>query len=151
VRDTRLLIVGVDLATEPPGVESLGEVVDRAELARLYGQASIFCLPSRFEPTGMSIMEGMAYGLPVVGTRVGGIAEAIRDGETGILVDSGEPRQLRDALVRLLSDPQEASRMGRNGRRWIVTDRNWDAVVCRMIESVTRVREEPWVGRADHR
>jgi glycosyltransferase involved in cell wall biosynthesis len=82
---------------------------------------------------GLSIMEAMAYGLPVVGTRVGGIAEAIQDGETGILVAPGQTELLRDALVRLLSDPQEAARMGRNGRKRIDREWNWDAVVERML------------------
>ena len=45
------------------------------------------------------------------------------------------------------NDPREASRMGTNGRRWIVSERNRDAVVCRMVESVTRPREERWIGR----
>jgi len=135
--DARLVILGVELERDPPGVESRGEVLDREEVRRSYEQAAAFCLPSRFEPTGMSVMEAMAFGLPVVGTRVGGIPEAIEDGATGILVDQGDRRGLRDALLRLIGDPEEAARMGRNGRRWIDSERNWDAVVDRMLAAVS--------------
>ena len=137
VPDARLVILGVELERDPPGVESRGEVLDREEVRRSYEQAAAFCLPSRFEPTGMSVMEAMAFGLPVVGTRVGGIPEAIEDGATGILVDQGDRRALRDALLRLIGDPEEAARMGRNGRRWIDSERNWDAVVDRMLAAVS--------------
>jgi glycosyltransferase involved in cell wall biosynthesis len=132
VPDARLVIAGIRLERDPAGVTSLGEVRDRRQVANLYETATVFCLPSRFEPTGMSIMEAMAYGLPVVGASVGGIAEAVRP-ETGILVESGEVGQLRDALVRLLADPDLASRMGHRARELIDLEFNWDAVVGRML------------------
>jgi glycosyltransferase involved in cell wall biosynthesis len=137
VPDARLVILGVELERDPPGVESRGEVLDRDEVRRSYEQAAVFCLPSRFEPAGAAVTEAMAFGLPVVGTRVGGIPKAIRDGETGILVDLGDKRGLRDALVRLLADPDEAARMGRNGRVWVDSEWNWDAVVDRMLAAVS--------------
>jgi alpha-maltose-1-phosphate synthase len=141
VPDARLVIVGVALPSDPPGVQSLGQVLDRGDLVRMYEKAAVFCAPSRFEATGMSVMEAMAYGLPIVGTRVGGIAEAVRDGHSGILVEPGDAEGLGDGLVRLLSDPLEALEMGRNGRRLIDTERNWDAVVDRMLESVSQSAE----------
>jgi glycosyltransferase involved in cell wall biosynthesis len=136
VTDARLVILGVELKRDPPGVESRGEVLDRDQVRRSYEQAAVFCLPSRFEPGGAAVTEAMAFGLPVVGTRVGGIPEAIEDGETGILVEEGDRRGLRGALVRLLGDPEEAARMGRNGRALIDSERNWDAVVDRMLAAV---------------
>lgn len=137
VPGARLVIAGVRLPEDPPGVESLGEVLDRSDLVKLYETATVFCMPSRFEPTGMSIMEAMSYGLPVVGTRVGGIPEAIREGQTGLVVEAGDIDQLRQALIRILDDPHEAARMGKNGRAWIDAERNWDVVVDRMLEAVS--------------
>jgi len=136
VGDARLLVAGVELTRDPPGVQSVGEVLDRKELARLYEEATIFCLPSRFEPFGVVALEAMAFGLPVVGTRVGGLAEAVRHDETGILVPPGATEELAGALVRLLRDPQAASRMGANGRRTIDEQLNWDLAVERMLRAV---------------
>jgi glycosyltransferase involved in cell wall biosynthesis len=134
--EARLRIVGVRLPRDPPGVRSFGEVLDHAELTNLYRTSSVFCMPSRFEPLGIAISEAMAYGLPVVGTRVGGIPEAIRDGQTGIVVEPGDIGQLRDALIRLLTNTHEAATMGNNGRKVIDTHQNWEAVVDRMLAAV---------------
>jgi glycosyltransferase involved in cell wall biosynthesis len=58
----------------------------------------------------------MAYGRPVVATAVGGLEDAIEDGETGLLVAPGDPVALRAALVRLLDDPPLRRRLGEAGR-----------------------------------
>jgi starch synthase len=60
-------------------------------------------------------MEGMAMGLPVVVTRVGGVPELVRDGVDGLLVPPSDPNAMADALVRVLADPVIASAMGRSG------------------------------------
>jgi len=69
-----------------------------------------------WEGMGLSILEGMAAGLPVVASRVGGIPEAVVDGETGILVPPGSPGALADAILKVLTDPALAGRFGRAGR-----------------------------------
>ncbi len=83
------------------------------------GTADIFVLPSRSEGFSNALVEAMAYGLPVVATAVGGNAEAVEDGVTGLLVAAENAAALADALLVLLSAPGVAKRMGTAGhRRW---------------------------------
>jgi glycosyltransferase involved in cell wall biosynthesis len=72
----------------------------------------------------MAIIEAMAHGLPVIATAVGAIPDAVIDGETGILVPVGSPAELECAIARLVDDPAERQRLGRNGRRHF--ERNFD-------------------------
>jgi glycosyltransferase involved in cell wall biosynthesis len=89
-----------------------------AELARM----DILCVPSLSEAFGIVILEGMAMGLPVVGTRVGGIPEVIRDGETGILVPPRDVPALAQACKYLLSHPEEGVQMGLRGKERVLAD-----------------------------
>jgi len=76
-----------------------------------------------------SLLEASASGLPVVAGRSGGIPDAVRDGETGVLVDSENHRAVAAAIAALLADPARASRLGEAGRRAVVEHYNWDRVV----------------------
>jgi glycosyltransferase involved in cell wall biosynthesis len=78
--------------------------------------ADIFVLPSRSEGFSNAIIEAMAASLPVVATDVGGNAEAVEDGITGLLVPPEDPDALSAAVLRLLSDPFQAKAMGAAGR-----------------------------------
>lgn len=78
--------------------------------------AHVFALPSFSETSGIAAMEAMAAGLPVVASDVGGLREAIRDGESGILVSPRNSADLSRALVQLLASPAQRARMGRRGR-----------------------------------
>ena len=62
------------------------------------------------------LVEAMALGKPVVATRAGGIPDVVVDGKTGMLVPSGDPKALADAIRRLLEDPDLRHRMGEEGR-----------------------------------
>jgi len=62
-------------------------------------------------------MEAMALGKPVVATSVGGVPEVVVDGQTGILVQPGDPAGLAAAVVEVLSDPARAEEMGERGRQ----------------------------------
>jgi glycosyltransferase involved in cell wall biosynthesis len=79
--------------------------------------ASVFVLPSYNEGLPLSILEAMAHGLPVVSTPVGGIPEAVVDGETGFLVEPGDVEAIAQKINLLLSDAELRGRMGRNGYR----------------------------------
>ena len=89
------------------GVTNLGEHLSMAD---------IFVLPSRSEGFSNAIVEAMAAALPVVATKVGGNAEAVKDQVTGILVPPEDPGALSAAIARLLSDPSQARAMGIAGK-----------------------------------
>lgn len=95
-------------------VRFLGEVGD---VAGLLGRASLFVLPSYSEGISLTLLEAMARGLPVVATAVGGNAEVVSDGETGVLVPARDPARLAQALLGLWRDPARARELGQAGRR----------------------------------
>lgn len=107
------------------GVHWLGKVSD-SQLRDCYRQAAVFLLTPQeinrhFEGFGLVYLEAGAFGLPVVGVRSGGVASAIRHGETGLVLDPGDIQGIVNALYQLLTDPDLARRMGEANRRWAET------------------------------
>jgi glycosyltransferase involved in cell wall biosynthesis len=87
----------------------------RDDVAVINGASDIGFLCSHEEGFSNAILEGMAAGLPMVVTDVGGNAEAVLDGETGMVVPPRDPEKLADAIVRLARDPALRERMGKAG------------------------------------
>ena len=93
------------------------------EVRRLVQGSSFVCVPSEwYENAPMSALEAFACGKPVVGTRIGGIPEMVREGETGLLAEPGDELDLREQVERLWEEPELAIRMGGNARHLIETD-----------------------------
>ena len=118
-------------------VRLLGFVPDE-DLPALYNAADLFVLASRrhdllVEGFGISCVEASACGLAVIGTRSGGIPEAVREGETGLLVDPDDPSALAGAAVRLLEDEALRRRLGAGGREAVERYYNWDRVTADLI------------------
>jgi len=89
----------------------------RDDVPSLLAATDIDILCSHEEGFANAVLEGMAAGLPMIVTRVGGNAEAARDGETGLVVEPRDPASLAAAIVRLAGDPALRGRMGAAGRR----------------------------------
>ena len=87
----------------------------REDVLQLMKSADLFVMSSVTEGLGSTVLDAMAMKLAVVGTRAGGIPEAVVHGETGLLVAPAEPRELAAAIVRLLKDPALRARMGDAG------------------------------------
>ncbi|NCC37064.1 MAG: glycosyltransferase, partial [Chloroflexia bacterium] len=79
-------------------------------------QADIFVLPSRDEVLPVSILEAMACGKAMVVTDVGGVTEAVRHEQEGLVVPPDDPDQLAESLARLISAPELRQRLGRAAR-----------------------------------
>lgn len=111
--------------------------VSAEDLPRFYNVADAFVMPSHetasnVEGFGIVFLEAGASGVPVVGARSGGIPDAIRDGETGLLVPPSSPSDLAAALIRLLTASEWAARLGRQARRFVVDELSWDRVADRL-------------------
>jgi glycosyltransferase involved in cell wall biosynthesis len=89
----------------------------RADLDRLIPAFTVFCLSSHMEGLGTSLLDAMAFGVPVVATAAGGIPEAVIDGITGRLVPPRDPDALAAGLVEALEDPARRAAWGRAGRQ----------------------------------
>jgi len=87
----------------PPNARLLGRVSD---VRLLLAATDVFAVPSRWEGQGIAALEAMASGVPLVASRVGGLADMLTDGETALLVPPGDPDALAVALSRLESDPR---------------------------------------------
>lgn len=164
VPDARLVVVGdgedrlrleriAEALSITGTVDFTGRVSD-ARLAETYATASVFALPARActgpdargEGFGLVLVEAAAAGLPVVAGRAGGATEAVRDGETGVLVDPREPGQVADAITELLRDRARARAMGAAGRRWVTQRFSFERFrddVARLVEDVRRAPDQP--------
>ncbi|HEY2191658.1 MAG TPA: glycosyltransferase [Actinomycetospora sp.] len=89
----------------------------------------VACLPA-YEPFGLVPLEAMACGRPVVAARVGGLADTVVDGHTGLHVPPGDPDAAARALGALLADPARAARLGRAGRARAEAHYGWDRVAA---------------------
>ena len=130
------------LQTRRAGVHWIREMVPIEDLVRLYSGAELFVCPSIYEPFGIINLEAMASGCPVVASKVGGIPEAVADGETGTLVSfesqaapNFEPvdpdrfsRDLAAAVNRLLKDHELRARMRAAGRHRVENLFSWSAI-----------------------
>ncbi len=109
---------------------TLHGAVSQAKLEEFYQQATLFLLTPQdgdgaknlsFEGFGLVYLEAGAYGLPVIASDCGGVAEAVRDGETGFVFPQGDIEGMAKAAYRLVTDEALNLQMGRANRRWAET------------------------------
>jgi glycosyltransferase involved in cell wall biosynthesis len=119
----------------PPARERVLFVGRRDDVSAVTADLDIAVLPSLREAQGISILEAMARGKPVVASAVGGIPEVITDGVDGLLVPPADPAALADTIIRLLTDASLRTRLGESGRATAAERFSIDAQV-RRIEGV---------------
>jgi glycosyltransferase involved in cell wall biosynthesis len=90
----------------------------QADMSDTYCRTDIFVSTSKHEGTPNVVLEAMAYGIPVVATKVGGIPE-ILDDDCGILVDESDFDELLSATTKLIRDPRLRHRLGQNGQKYV--------------------------------
>jgi glycosyltransferase involved in cell wall biosynthesis len=111
------------------------------EVAQALDDATILVLPSRSEGLGRVVVEAFCRGRGVVGSRVGGIPDLVKDGMSGVLVPPGDAHALADALVRALSDRAYAERLGAAAyaavQPWLATPEEYARRIRELVEVVT--------------
>lgn len=162
VPDAALLIVGggpyrsrLDrLARDLSGVVITG-AVPWEELPAHYAAGDVYAMPCRTRRAGLDVeglgivyLEASATGLPVVAGDSGGAPDAVRDGETGFVVDGRDLGAIADRIARLLEDHDLARRMGTAGRAWIEAEWGWDRQAERMRELLADAMEPSAGGAA---
>jgi glycosyltransferase involved in cell wall biosynthesis len=137
--EAKLVLVGdgeerehLETLTDNLGIRECVEFAGRVPHERVQdymNQAEVFVLPSLSEGFPVTILEAMACGLPVVATRVGGIPDIIDDDANGYLIDTKNPEQIAEALLKLLQDKQLRKDISENNREGVRRYR-WDAVAA---------------------
>lgn len=119
------------------------------DLVHCYQEAAVACLPSTSpaESFGMVLAEANACARPVVASRVGGIPDFVRDGENGLLVRPRDPGALAEALLRVLTQPGLAERLGQAGRARVVRDHDWDRAAERTELVLAGAARKPMAAR----
>lgn len=145
VPDAKLRIIGPPaLGVDLPGVESMGTLrkavpEEFARLIEALRTSDVFCLPTRYEPFGIVVVEAMSLGIACVTSDTWAMSEMVVDGETGLIAPDGDAAALAERLVRVLRDPDLARRMGQAGRRRQQEKFTWSnaaQVISRQIQIV---------------
>jgi len=128
--DVRLHIVGEAEESDNTNIEYVG-VKQGKELVEEMQKASVMVLPSlpHMESFGMVLIEAMACQTPVIGTRIGGIPEVIREGVDGFIVPPEDSNALALAISKIVSDKELANRMGQRGAEKVREQFTWDTRV----------------------
>ena len=115
-------------------VEFLGYVPDDA-LNPLFSSADVFVLPSSFgESFGIVILEAMASGTPVIGTKVGGIEEILEDGKYGVLVHPSDPSELACAMISMMSDRDIQEKIVKRALQKVRKEYDWRVVTKKVMK-----------------
>ena len=143
--DARLIIVGCEPAIKP-AIASRCRVVGRVEIeevAALYNEVSIFCLPSTLEPFGFVFIEAMMHKLPIVATNIGAIPDFLEEGVSGYMVEPGDVDALAAALITLLDSPEKCLQLGEKAHQMTAKKYTWDTTVATLKEKIVEVIEQP--------
>jgi starch synthase len=144
--DAELWIVGPE---EPPAQEagirfhgriSRSSPEGERRLAELYRGATVFAMPSIYEPFGVAFLEAMAYRLPCIGSDRCAMPEIVEDGVTGNTVDAFDTEALARRLLEL-AEPDRARAFGGAGHRRFLERFTWDGVAARMVAAVAVSRD----------
>lgn len=161
--DAQLLIVGGDSQAEAEvrdlkqlaaslGIESRVRfvgAVEQSELPRYYNAADVCVMPSYYESFGLVAVEAMACGTPVIGSRVGGLATTIEDGETGYLIPWRCPEPFAERIDLILSNGELRRNLSRSARRSMMRF-GWDGVARDLAAEYAQVWQERAFGYACH-
>jgi glycosyltransferase involved in cell wall biosynthesis len=100
----------------------------------LLASCDIFVLASLSESWGISVAEALAMEKPVVASRIKGVTDIIHNEKTGLLFEPGNVQSLANAIIQLLSDDKLGKRLGKEGRRFVLSNFDWSLLTDRFID-----------------
>jgi glycogen(starch) synthase len=121
-------------------IQFTGFASDR-EVINLMTSADVLVVPSVYEPFGIVALEGMATGVPVVASKVGGLSEVIEHDRTGLFVYPRNPESIAWGIDRVLSDPDHAKWLTENAKDKLHKAYSWEAVAMKTVEVYRKVVE----------
>jgi len=127
-------------------VRFLGYRRGKALTAEISSALAVVVPSEWYENNPLSIIEAFAMGKPVIGARIGGIPELVRDGERGYTFESGNAEDLRSQIRRLLKEPEKVVAMGRQARRFAEENHNPEKYYNRLMD-IYRMAGERAAGR----
>jgi len=114
-------------------VKFLETPIPNHKMPELYAECDVYVQPSIVEPFGIAVLEAMACGKPVIGTKVGGIIDTIVDGETGFLVNPKDSKELAERVI-MFNDQKLREKMGRNARERAVKHFDWKEIAIQYLK-----------------
>jgi glycosyltransferase involved in cell wall biosynthesis len=121
---------------------------DREDVPALMRVMHAFVLPSLAEGISNTVLEAMASGLPVLATRVGGTAELVVNGQTGLLVPAGDIDAMARGILALVQNPEQTSAMGIAGRKRAETEFSLKSMVGTYAELYSRLLDRRGMASA---
>jgi glycosyltransferase involved in cell wall biosynthesis len=130
-------------------VQAIFDLVPRqhAEMPAILSKFDYFVAPSRTETQGLTMCEAMACGLPVIGTRAGGIPEFVREGIDGYLVPRDDATAMADAVQRIVRDPSTMARMGHSARQHMLEICDESVIIAKDVALFASVMQKRSGGR----
>ena len=139
IKDSRLIIIGPNINIDQDGVQVKGIINDKEEITKHLLQASVFALPSFFEPFGIVFVEAFAFKIPCIGTNICAMPEIIEEGKGGFLVEPGDSKNLANKIIMILKDVKLAQEMGNYGYCKSQKIFNWDIIVDKILSVSSRL------------
>jgi len=118
-------------------------LVDHAEIPRYYANADVYVSPSFYESFGMSIIEAMAAGLPVVAARGGAVGDLISDGHNGLLVDTANPAAIAEAIGVLFTNAGLRSSITSTASEMVCKKFSWETICASLMEMYRNILDGP--------
>lgn len=113
--------------------------VSHNKTVKWFQQCDLYCLPSLGEPFGISLLEAMSCGKPVVTTRAGGVPDFVEDGKCGYLVPPRDRQALATAIIKILTDSSLAKKMGDYNRELCINNYDWEIIVDKIENAYEEV------------
>lgn len=130
-------VVGCAPKLNTPNCNVVGKI-PLAEVSKYYQKASVFCLPTRFDPNPNVCFEAMAHKLPVLSTKGGSRSEFIIEGKNGYLIEVDNPQQLADKAIELLASPQKCKSFGEYGHQMVWDTYTWEKTGAKIKQNIAK-------------